>query len=104
MTSGEQDALICEIKDLLRRINNAKESGYNLPHSMRSDIIKWHCTLLQDKQDHDQETRQKEAIAKAQATEVAKLAPKVTLMKLTGYSTYLSWIYQAKSIPVQYPD
>jgi hypothetical protein len=100
MASGERDATICELKEMLKRMNILRENGYSLAEDMRSEILEWHSKLLQHKTDHDRKSRQQEAVAKAQATEIAKLAPKVTLMKLSGYSRYLSWIHQAKSILV----
>ena len=54
--------------------------------------------LLEDKAAADAERRQQEAAAKAQATKITKIAPKVKLMKLDGYQTWLSWSYQAKEL------
>ena len=54
--------------------------------------------LLNDKLQDEAERRQLEAAAKAQANEIAKIAPKVKLMKLDGYPSWRSWSYQEKEL------
>ena len=65
---------------------------------MRSLILEWTSVLLEDKAADDAHRRQQEAAAKAQASEIAKTAPKIKLMKLDGYQTWFSWSYQAKEL------
>ena len=86
------------MKELTKRINSARESGYTLEESARQTMMGWHSSLLQDKSEADRQAREAEAVAKAHATEIAKLAPKISLMKLTGFSSFLGWNHQCSTI------
>ena len=98
MDWGQREAGIHECRELLKRINKAREAGYQLDMSSRQTMLDWHSALLQDKSEADKQAREAEAVAKAQAMEIAKLAPKVSLMKLTGFSTFLGWNHQCSTI------
>ena len=91
MSTGKRENTILELRDLLKRVNHARESDYAISDTLRSTILEWTSVLLEEKATAEAERRQQEAAAKAQATEIAKITPKVKLMKLDGYQTWLSW-------------
>ena len=95
---GSREAYIHEVKELAKRINHARENGYAVEENARTTRLGWHSSLLQDKSEADRLAREAEAVAKAHATEAAKLAPKVQLMKLNGFSTFLGWNHQCSTI------
>ena len=95
---GQREAAICECREMLKRINRARESGYQVDMSCRQMMLSWQSELLQDKSEADKLSREIEAVAKAHATEIAKAAPKVVLMKLTGFPTFLGWNHQCSTI------
>ena len=89
MDSGQREAGIHECRELMKRINIAREAGYKLDESTRQTMMDWHSYLLQDKEVADKLAHETEAAAKTHAMEIAKLAPKVSLMKLTGFANFL---------------
>ena len=90
MDSGQREAGIHECRELLKRINIAREAGYQLDVSSRQTMLDWHSA--------DKQSRETEAVAKAHAMEIAKLAPKVSLMKLTGFASFLGRNHQCSII------
>jgi hypothetical protein len=87
---------IFELCDLLKRVNSARESGYAVQDDYRATILAWSSAFLDDITRNEAEKRQLEGGAKA--NEIAKIARKVKLMKLDGFSSWLSWSYQAKEL------
>ena len=98
MDPGQREAGIHECRDLMKRINIAREAGYSLDDSTRQTMMGWHSYLLQDKDEADKLARETEAVAKAHAMEIAKLAPKVSHMKLNGFANFLGWNHQCSTI------
>ena len=42
MDCGSREAAIHEVKELTKRINSARESGYTLDESARQTMLNWH--------------------------------------------------------------
>ena len=53
MDTGQREAGIHECRDLMKRINIAREAGYSLDDSTRQSMMAWHACLLQEKDDAD---------------------------------------------------
>ena len=76
MDPGQREAGIHECRELMKRINIAREAGYKLDDSTRQTMMDWHSYLLQDKDEADKLAHDTEAVAKAHVIEIAKLALK----------------------------
>ena len=93
-TGGERATWIQELISLAKRLDILRQDGIDFDPTIRLSVFSARSILQQGKEDADRTARLEEQAAKTRQTQANLTAPKQSLMKLDGYSSWIPWIHQ----------
>ena len=76
MITGKRENTIWELRDLLKRVNQAHEDDYAISDTLRSTILEWTSVLLEDKATAEAERRSRRLPPKPKLPKFPILPPK----------------------------
>ena len=95
---GIRQSYITEIDQLMKRLNVFRGDGIEVDTTLRTNLFEAKGRLLLDKQEAETATRLEENEKKLKASQANNSAPKLVLMKLENYGSWVGWYLQLMEI------
>ena len=92
LDQGARQSYIFELDNLMNRLNVYRSDGLTVDPSFRKELFETKSMLMDDKAKAETDARVEENKRKLESQAASSAAPKLVLMKLKGYDTWVSWL------------